>query len=393
MIRSELCTGCGACSLICPKGSIAMKVNDLGFYAASIDKSKCNECNLCEKVCINCYRISNGENFQNEENELSEFAKEGLFMSYSKSYDISSDNYVNKKSSSGGIAYEISKYFNEHLSKAVCGVVYNRQKKIAENVVVRPRNSEAIERLSGSKYLQSHTKEAFNEILKLDGGVVIGTPCQIYGLHRILKMKKKRDEFLLIDMFCYGVPSNNLLTSYFKYLKKRHKIEENPEVIFRTNKLGWHTRQIKVGQNYQNTENKDLFYIMFCKEYLCLNESCYACPFRRTTVSDIKLGDFWGPKYKNSKQGRSIVAVNTKRGMQAIEKIIDKIVLKKEESNDILISQGYDNPKKHPEYDKILDCLKNGVTPDSLISKYTDRNSLRGGLKRLKRAIMSHLNF
>jgi len=90
-----------------------------------------------------------------------------------------------------------------------------------------------------------------------------------------------------------------------------------------------------------------------------LNRSCYFCKFKNRTSADIRLGDFWGPKFKNSEFGHSMVAINTRKGESSISLIKDKIIIKEESREDISIAQGYDCPKFPAKYNDILYDLKN----------------------------------
>lgn len=48
------CYGCGVCEVICPKKIIKLKYSNEGFLVPYIeDKSKCINCDICAKYCIN----------------------------------------------------------------------------------------------------------------------------------------------------------------------------------------------------------------------------------------------------------------------------------------------------------------------------------------------------
>ena len=46
------CCGCSACVSICPKQCITMQGDEEGFLYPWIDKEKCINCGLCDKVCM-----------------------------------------------------------------------------------------------------------------------------------------------------------------------------------------------------------------------------------------------------------------------------------------------------------------------------------------------------
>ncbi|MEZ5005237.1 MAG: 4Fe-4S binding protein [Bacteroides graminisolvens] len=46
VVNKDLCTGCGTCVDICPKGAI-----DIIDGVAVIDNSKCKKCRLCIQAC------------------------------------------------------------------------------------------------------------------------------------------------------------------------------------------------------------------------------------------------------------------------------------------------------------------------------------------------------
>ena len=49
--RKEDCCGCNACGDACAHGAITFKTDNEGFWYPEVDKEKCVDCGLCEKVC------------------------------------------------------------------------------------------------------------------------------------------------------------------------------------------------------------------------------------------------------------------------------------------------------------------------------------------------------
>lgn len=52
LAKHEECTGCSACSNICPMQCLKMEADENGFlYPVLTDKSACIDCLRCESVC------------------------------------------------------------------------------------------------------------------------------------------------------------------------------------------------------------------------------------------------------------------------------------------------------------------------------------------------------
>lgn len=164
------CTGCGVCAAVCPKKCINIEKNEDGFFEYNINKEKCINCNLCKTVCG-----------QRHNNTIT-IKKQKMFSAYSKS------NEVLMSSSSGGLAFELA---SEALRNniPVIGCTYNYKENRAEHILINSENN--INKLSGSKYLQSYTVNAFKEIKKLKNALIIGTPCQISSVNNYLVNAKK----------------------------------------------------------------------------------------------------------------------------------------------------------------------------------------------------------
>lgn len=331
---THICTGCGVCVAACPQKCISIKLNNNGFWKSCVDEEKCIKCGICRSVCS-----------QNKKDEK-EISLSKLYSAYS------TDKDVLLLSSSGGIAYELARHAIEN-DIPVAGCSYNYTKNIAEHIVIKDVNEMAS--ITGSKYVQSYTAKAIEEIMAYEKAVVIGTPCQISSLDLLLKSKKKRDNFILVDLICHGVPSYLLWNKFIKEFAN-----SNVEYVsFRTKRFGWHKKVMQLNKKIYKNENKNIFYDFFNLSSV-YNESCYECTHRHTSAADIRIGDFWGSRYSKRESGVSMVIVNTEAGNTYLNEIqkAGKIVLQSEDINNYFTSQQIYNIKKPKNYDEVIEQLK-----------------------------------
>ena len=106
-LEKNKCTGCGACSNICPKGAIKMVEDDCGFKYPIIDKELCVDCGLCKSTCPIVSKY--------EPNRLN---KPIVYATWSNDAE---NRYI---STSGGMFFELAKYIIEH-NGFVVGARYN----------------------------------------------------------------------------------------------------------------------------------------------------------------------------------------------------------------------------------------------------------------------------
>ncbi len=174
---------------------------------------------------------------------------------------------VIKTCTSGGIAYEMSVHIIND-NNLVVGVEYDYETNSARTIIVD--NMEDLEKLKGSKYIQSYTEEAFNKVIdiaKKDTDkrfLVFGTPCQIYGLAKVLDKLNMRERFVLVDLFCHGVPSSLVWKHYLDKIGAKGK--KLNSVKFRDKTIGWHNFVMEIkGNNYEykKSSEADLFYHTF----------------------------------------------------------------------------------------------------------------------------------
>ena len=372
------CSGCSACAVICPTDSIEMELNRDGFIRPYIDQKKCIDCKLCEKICI-----------FNQKDRGKSLDDANLYSAWAKNSEI------RETTTSGGISYEISKWA---LSKGyyVCGVEFSYEKMRAQHFICE--NAEEIEKLKGSKYLQSDCQYAIKQLIKIlmdnpkKKAIFFGTPCQVAGLRNVLIKKKLRERVILIDIFCHGVPTFNLWKNYLNWLenKKNIKKEEIKKLIFRDKKYSWHTYYMHItcdnNKEYICSRKKDPFLKLFSMGTLNQKE-CFTCMYRNDSFADIRLGDFWGERYQESEKGYSMVLTLSEIG----EKIIFN--LEDIEKENILIEerlgQQHSDYALPNDYEKGFDML-NKTNNLQLIVNYYDpilKRTIREWKQTIKKII------
>lgn len=213
------CYGCGVCAVVCSRNIIEIVLNADGFYEPRItDIARCTNCGLCADVC----------SYSNEDLAL----KDTCIKSYAA---WSKDEKVRRKSSSGGVGFEVGCTLIADGYK-VCGVRYSPDANRAEHYIAT--TVEELIPSMGSKYIQSYTVDGFRAVNRKGKYLVTGTPCQIDSFRRYIQKFRCEDNFILMDFFCHGVPSMLL---WNKYIKEVEKITGKVTYVSWRNKFtGWH---------------------------------------------------------------------------------------------------------------------------------------------------------
>ena len=339
ILEKTNCCGCAACVQRCPRKCISLFEDEEGFLYPTTDKSICNNCGLCSRVCPVLQQSP-------PLTPLDVFATKNP------------DESVRRKSSSGGI-FRLLAEKTIDAGGVVFGVKWNENFEAVHSYT--ETNEDLIE-FQGSKYVQSRVGETFQQtenFLKQGRQVLyVGTPCQIAGLK--LFLRKDYDNLLAVDFICHGTPSpgvfrwymGELLADLFSKPKKSRRdilpISQIPSVgisakgigcrihsiNFRDKVSGWKEYSFTLeystlisGRKRRVSYNKGTqpFMSGFLQN-LYLRPSCYACPAKSgKSNSDLTLGDYWKisslyPELDDD-MGVSSVCCNTTKGRDILSQL------------------------------------------------------------------------
>jgi len=315
--EKQNCCGCGACVSVCPRKCIELKEDASGFVYPVIDREKCVSCGACDRVCL--YSAD-------AERPAREVA---FFAGHSKNVGQM------RASSSGGVFPAVAARF---LSDG--GVVYGVTLDEKQTVrFARVDDVADLPALQGSKYVQAAPDGVYGHVKDdLSAGKRVlfsGTPCQVAALKRFLG--KEPDGFYTVSVICHGVPSQRMFTDYIRYLEAKHRGKLTAINFRDKEKYGWsitlsYTIERKGrAKKYSESCKLSPYFIGFLRGKI-LRQSCHACLFAGVDHgSDLMLGDFWGyqPQYEElrSKDGFSLLSVNSDKGRELLDSARDDLVL------------------------------------------------------------------
>lgn len=271
-IDAFACTGCGLCSVICPKNCISMEGDQEGFAAPQIDMNNCIACGLCYEKCqVVCGKTPDRP------------LAEGYMAIYN-------NLPLPRRSSSGGVFFALAKWVFTNRDGVVAGA---RMLPDGRVVHVLARDDKELRLLQGSKYVQSRIENALIECKEeaKRGRTILfcGTPCQVAAVKSYLD---NDDCLITCELICHGVPSPSLWAARVAELRSENGITDFSNILFRiSNRENRTLYCIADGDAVISRGELDWYYSLFlCNE--SLRECCYSCPHAgEYREADLLIGD------------------------------------------------------------------------------------------------------
>lgn len=306
------CSGCRACEQICPVDAISMTRDRDGFIIPLVNTDKCINCSKCNCVCM----------YETENNVRIFHRSLSAFIAWDNSVELRT------QSTSGGLFSVIARYIINN-GGVVYGCAWTTDLSVSH---IRVADSDGLNALKKSKYIESDTSKTFSEVKKdLELGLCVlysGTPCQIAGLKFFLG--KEYENLYTVDLVCEGVPSQLIFKKYVKYIETKEK-SKVVKFTFRDysekKQSSCITYELSNSKKISERLGLSFFFRLFYS--LKINRlSCYECLYSKAQrTGDFTLSDFWGiedtyPELKKERKlGINMVLCNTTKALDLFDSI------------------------------------------------------------------------
>ncbi|OWV02730.1 coenzyme F420 hydrogenase subunit beta [Fibrobacter sp. UWH9] len=377
-VKNNICTGCGVCQGACLSGAISMIVIN-GEFRPSVDLSKCNN----TKGCHRCFDVCPGVGINLQEQAGKIFTDDGVqenkyigrFLNCYVGH--SNDQDLRYHAASGGTLSQFLIWLLEN--DKIDGAVVTRFEKeslLKVKTFIAKTKAEILSAKS-SKYaptslygivaeLKAEQKKRF---------VVVGVPCQIEGMRKLLTVDKKLQEKVcgLISVYCSGSRTFNF-TEYV--LKERNiDLDKLNYLAYRDN--GCLGGLVAKGENIDFYEDYQSY--SHPLRSMFFPRRCVLCADHFGELSDVSFGDIHIAPYSEDKIGVNSVVVRTTKWGELLEnaKKSGALTLENLDSAKLIESQIMSKVKKNRNVSFGMLLKKLGKTAPDFGAAYDARVGLK----------------
>ena len=363
--EENMCTGCGACAVACPKEAVSLS-DTIESMNAIIDEDKCIKCGACERVCQQIHPID-------------------LSKPLSWFQGWSTDSKSREMSSSGGFAYHIMEQFLDE-GGVVCSCTFDNGEfnyKVAYCI-------DDLNIFRGSKYIKSNPRTIYSTVKQLiktgNRVLLVGLPCHVAAIRKYIG-DENSEKLYTVDLICHGTPSKWILTEFLK--EKGVSISVLSDITFRQkNKFRISIKGVNHRKEFGITPPgvRDRYTIGFLNGLFYTN-NCYYCKYARLErVSDITIGDSWGSNLEETEEGKkgiSLALCQTKRGEALLKKSKVKLLKVDLEKAVAANHQLYEASGIPQQRALFFALIEKGNSVNSAIAKCYPRTCRRQDLKAI----------
>lgn len=367
--NNNFCSGCGACSAVCPKECISLADNEFGEIRPIIDADLCVNCGKCNRVCP--FNLENSK----PNNKTS---KETYYIGNSKEFSYNA--------SSGGVATFI---LNSMLEKRIADYIVavspqNDSNELFAYSICSNKNDLIL--CQGSAYYPVTLAKILSQIKHLDGSfAIIGVPCFISAMKNL----KEQSTFLnnkikyLVGIVCGHTPTKLMIDCLA--WKSGHKRSDITSCRFRikdNTRPAW-DYGVKLefsDESYITSFGSEDFGFLFWRK-LFTQECCNNCKDVFADNADITFMDAWLDDYKNKTNGTSLIICRNAELDNILKELVLSGELTETDKSKPILAQ-----KKLVEYKKISGSHKKEELLRKKVQKICyDYKASKDIIDRLKR--------
>lgn len=315
VLDKKACSGCGACSVICPKSCIE-HVYGQRYNYPKVDAEQCIQCGKCLEVCPGAFLLEGTD---------PGFVDEPAKASYDCYLIHTTDDEVRLDASSGGfITGMILHMMNKGLvDGGIVAKCEGTQAWVAKSFLATDRQSLLSAR--ASKYAPVSSGVVLSEVMENPGRYVfVGTPCMVEGLTKLQKLLPELEEriVLKIGLVCAGMASRLSTKAYIEQ-DGGVNLADVRRLCYRGN--GWPGRFRVFGENDKLLMDRpllggSLIHVVPQDHYL----RCWNCLDHWARCADIAVSDPWtNEMVKTERKGWSAIMVRTEQGKEAVASAIE----------------------------------------------------------------------
>lgn len=316
VVNTKLCIGCGICENACTSSAISMTVKN-GLFVPRINQTLCKNDKGCHRCMDSCPGI--GINLLQKSKQLynNQFSKEnellGDYLTCLMGY--STDAKIREMAASGGVVSSFLIWLLDN--KKIDGAIithFNKEMPLKVETIIASTKEDILS-AKGSKYSPVSLHGVLKLLKKAHGNryVVVGLPCQVQGIRKLLDVDKKLSNKIIgvFSLFCSGSQTFN----YTEYILKQcgGNVDNLEYLAYRE---GSPTGMVAKGKGFD-----------FFKEYVRYNmplkgtfypKRCLLCVDMFGELADINFGDIHIEDVKEAGTGISGIIVREKNWLDLL---------------------------------------------------------------------------
>jgi coenzyme F420 hydrogenase subunit beta len=316
IVKNGLCTGCGICEAIAPKGAIQIKINRAGYARPSQKETIPEDSeNIIRDVCPGI-RIGHPNGVRNYD------AQWGPLVGVRAGH--AAEKETRRQGSSGGVISALAIHLlQQHEVNFIAQIAVSSTDPLKNELQIS-RTQEDVLRAAGSRYSPSAPLQSMRELLAYGQKFAfIGKPCDVAALRRYAQYDKRVDEFVpyMLSFMCAGIPS---IEGTYELLLKLG-VDRSKLKSFRYRGDGW------PGMARAITNEDKVFEADYNSSWgTVLNRHlqfrCKICPDGTGEFADVVCADAWYGKdgYPDfaERDGRSLILSRTSKGEALVASVI-----------------------------------------------------------------------